>query len=133
LIHAASERSETFRRLVAAIDASDGLVYVSVGTCGSPRACLLHRVALAGPSRVLNIVVDVERHDVALTAAIGHELQHALEVLGDTRVRTDVDIFAFYTMHGVKLNGVIETHAAIAAGNAVRDEVHRSTDPAPTS
>ena len=48
-------------------------------------------------------------------------------MLRDTRIRNDVDIFAFYTMHRLELNGVIETRAAIAAGEAVRDEVHRST------
>src|SRR5262245_23215016 len=38
LIRDASERSETFRELVAAIDASDGIVYVRIGTCGRLRA-----------------------------------------------------------------------------------------------
>jgi len=134
LIHAASEKSKTFRGLVAAIDASDGLVYLNVGTCGRVRACFLHRVTLAGPSRVLHIVVDVRPNDLALTAAIGHELQHALEVLGDTRIRTDLDIVAFYARHGLKLtglNGAIETDAAIAAGDAVRDELQHSRAAAP--
>ena len=131
LVREAGERSPTFHMLVAAIGATDGLVYVNAGTCGRLRACLLHRVTLAGPSRVLNIVVDVRRHDIALAAAIGHELQHSLEVLRDARIRNDVDIFAFYTMHRLELNGVIETRAAIAAGEAVRDEVHRSTTAAP--
>jgi hypothetical protein len=133
LMHDASERSETFRRLVASIERTDGLVYLNVGTCGRIRACLLHQVTVAGPSRVLNIIVDVRRHDLALAAAIGHELQHALEVLGDARIRTDIDIFAYYTLHGLEVRGVIETRAAIATGEAVGDEVHRSTGPAPAS
>ena len=75
---------------------------------------------------MLNIIVDAQHHHLALTSAMGHELQHALEVLGDARIRTDLDIFAFYKMHGLEVRGVIETRAAIAAGDAVRDEVHRS-------
>jgi len=126
LVGDASERSQTFRELVAAIDATDGLVYLTVGTCGRLRACLLHRMSVAGPHRVLNIIVDAQHHDLTLTAAIGHELKHALEVLGDARLRTDLDIFSFYKMHGVEVKGVIETRAAIAAGEAVRDEVSRS-------
>ena len=126
LIRNASERSQTFRALVAAIDATDGLVYLRVGTCGRVRACLLHRLTVAGPHRVLNVIVDAQHHDLALTAAIGHELQHALEVLGDARNRTDLDIFAFYKIHGFEVRGVIETRAAIAAGEAVREEVRRS-------
>jgi hypothetical protein len=131
LIRDASERSQTFRSLVAAIDATDGIVYFRVGTCGRLRACLLHRITVAGPHRVLTIVVDAQRHDLALTAAIGHELQHALEVLGDVRIRTDEALFAFYKIHGLKVKGVIETRAAIAAGDAVRDEVRRSIATAP--
>jgi len=129
LIRDASERSQTFRALLAAIDATDGIVYVSVGTCGRLRACLLHRITEAGPHRVLNIIVDAQHRDLALMGAIGHELRHALEVLGDFRIRTDVALFAFYKIHGLKVKGVIETRAAIAAGDAVRDEVHRSTAP----
>jgi len=133
LMHDAFERSDTFRRLVSAINASDGLVYLNVGTCGRIRACLVHQVTVAGPSRVLNIIVNVRRHDLSLAAAVGHELQHALEVLGDTKIRNEVDIFAFYKLHGLKVKGVIETRAAIAAGEIVREEVRRSMAPAPAS
>jgi hypothetical protein len=125
VVHDALERSETLRALVAAIEATDGLVYLNVGTCGRLRACLLHRVTLAGPSRVLHLVVNVRRHDLTLAAPIAHELQHALEVLGDARIRSDAALFAFYKIHGLKVKGVLETRAAIAAGDAVRQEVKR--------
>ena len=126
LIRDASERSQTFRGLVAAIEATDGLVYLRVGKCGRLRACFLHQITVAGPYRVLNIIVDAQHHDLSLMGAIGHELQHALEVLGDAQIRTDVALFAFYRLHGLKMKGVIETRAAIAAGDAVRDEIRRS-------
>jgi hypothetical protein len=80
---------------------------------------------------VLNIFVDAQHHDLSLMGAIGHELQHALEVLGDPQIRTDVALFAFYRLHGLRVKGVIETRAAIAAGDAVRDEIRRSMAAAP--
>lgn len=126
LIRDASEQSQTLRALIAAINATNGIVYLNVGRCGRLRACLLHRVTLAGPSRVLNVLVDLPRGDADLTASIGHELQHALEVLSDSTITTDVGIRAFFLIHGLKIRGVLETRAAIAAGDAVRDEMHRS-------
>jgi hypothetical protein len=117
---------------VAAIEATDGIVYFRIGTCGRLRACFLHQISVAGPHRVLSIIVDAQHHDPSLMGAIGHELQHALEVLGDARIRTDAAIRAFYKLRGREMKGVIETPAAIAAGDAVRDEVRRSIAKAPT-
>lgn len=129
LIHDASERSQTFRALVAAIDATDGLVYLSVGTCGRLRACLLHRVTLAGEYRVLNILVDLRPPSTDPTPAIGHELQHILEVLGDSTITTDAGIVAFYRFHARRIRGVLETDAAIRVGDAVRAELRRAISP----
>jgi len=131
LIRDASERSPMFRALVAAIEATDGIVYFRVGTCGRLRACLVHQISVAGPHRVLSIIVDTQRNDPSLMGTIGHELQHALEVLSDARIRTDAHLFAFYKLHGLKVKGVIETRAAIAVGETVRDEVNRSIATAP--
>jgi hypothetical protein len=58
-IQAAAARSETLRRLIEAINATDGLVYVEEGKCGhSVRACLALSIKVAGPHRLLRIVVD---------------------------------------------------------------------------
>jgi hypothetical protein len=129
LIRDASERSQTFRALVAAIDATDGIVYLRVGTCGRLRACLLHQISVAGPHRVLSIIVDEPHHDPSLMGAIGHELQHALEVLGDPTITTDEGIVAFYRFHGRRIRGVLETDAAIRVGDAVRAELRRAISP----
>ena len=131
LIGEASERSQTFRTLVAAIEATDGIVYLRVGTCGRLRACLLHQISVAGPLRVLTILVDAQHSDPSLMGAVGHELQHAREVLSDARIRTRGAILAFYKRYGTEIKGVIETRAAIAAGDAVRDEIRRSIATAP--
>ena len=126
LIREGSERSQTFRALLVAIDATDGLVYLTVGRCGRLRACFLHQMAVAGPNRVLNIVVNVQDDDPRFIAPIAHELQHVLEILGDPGITTEAGITAFYRFHGIEQKGVIETRAAIATGDAVRAEVRRS-------
>lgn len=127
LIGEANDGSPAFRGLVGAIDASDGLVYIESGRCGvnGIRACLAHRVTIAGPSRILHIFVDIRRADRALVGAIAHELQHAIEVLGNRTITTDRALMRFYLHRGARVNGVFETQAAIDAGQAVRDELAR--------
>lgn len=66
-----------------------GIVYVKTGRRGRARACLLHQVTVADDYRLLTIVIDPERSVVAVMAAIAHELQHALEVVGNARIMTD--------------------------------------------
>ena len=125
LLREGVEGSPTFQRLIKSIDATDGLVYIEPGHCGvnGIHACLVHRVTVAGPSRILRILVDVRRPDSNLTGAIAHELQHAVEVLGNPTITTDLAITRFYFHRGVYVNGVYETHAAIDVGNAVQDEI----------
>src|SRR5262245_21149659 len=82
VINDAAARSKTFRRLVDQIGSTDGIVYVAEGQCGQGvRACLLHTLTLMDEHRVLRILVDPQRPNSDLMAAIGHELQHAVEVL----------------------------------------------------
>lgn len=64
-----------------------GLIYVDEGKCGhGVSACLLLSVQVAGPFRVLQIKIDARRPDCVLMAQIGHELQHAIEILSDPNV-----------------------------------------------
>jgi hypothetical protein len=93
------ERSATFRGLVDTIDATDGLVFVEEGRCGHSgiRACLLLSVTIAGPHRLLRILVETNKAPgCELVEAIGHELQHAVEVLRDRHIRTDPQIPQFF-------------------------------------
>jgi hypothetical protein len=122
----ARHRSPTFSRIVDEINDTDGLVYVEQGRCRHVRACLLLSVSVAGPYRVLRVLVDVRKTDADLMGSIGHELQHALEVLSDRQITSDAAILFFYQRHGKRVKNIFETEAAIAAGDAVRDEITRS-------
>jgi hypothetical protein len=128
LIREGATASSTFRRLVERVEASDGLVYIEPGRCGvnGARACLAHRVIVAGSMRILHVLVDLRRPDRNLISAIAHEVQHAIEVLGDPTVTTDLAVTRFYLQRGIRVNGVIETQEALDAGNAVRDEITRA-------
>ena len=127
VIEQISERSATFRRLVATINASDGLVYVEQGQCGrGARACLV-TVKVAGPNRLLSIWVDTRTVDAEFMGLIGHELRHAIEVLSDPGVINGHAMSNFYHRQGSRsAEGRFETQAAIEAGEAVRAEVRKS-------
>jgi len=128
LIRHATDQSATFRGLVEAIQATDGIVHVVRGRCGhGVRACLMLWMAAAGPNRMLRVVVDSSRQaDIETMASLGHELTHAREVLAEPSVRTGAGMFNLYRRNGaVRVQGVFETQAAIAAGDAVYIELKR--------
>ena len=118
------ERSTTFRRLIEAIDATDGLVYVLEGRCGQGvRACLHMSLELSGKNRLLRILVDPRRAPgCELIASIGHELQHALEALSNPNVRTSFGLSSFFHQIGPEGPRRFETPEAIQVGLAVGKE-----------
>lgn len=127
VIRRAAETSATFRRLMATIDATNGLVYVDNGKCGhSVRACLLLAVQIAGPSRILQIKIDARQLDCHLMGQLGHELQHAVEVLSDPHVTNGALAYFLYDRIARKDPASdrewFETPAAQRAGDDVRHE-----------
>jgi hypothetical protein len=129
LVHQAGEASPTFRRLVERIDAGDGLVVIREGRCKHGRRACLVTVTMAGTTRVLWITLDTRDTAPVLMGLIGHELQHALEVLAEPGVTTAIAMFAFYNRAADTQRGgpVFETQAAITAGETVLAEVRRQT------
>jgi hypothetical protein len=128
-----TSRSATLKGLVTAIERTDGLVYLSEGSC-MPRvqACLLMQLDQAGPNRMLRIRMTRGRSNDETIIAVGHELQHAMEVLGDSRVRTTCDMFVLYQRIGLRTAASVmqfrthfrfETTAAIETSSAIRDEL----------
>ena len=127
IINNAATQSETFRGLVDQINHTDGMVYVAEGDCGSGvRACLLLTMTVMGPYRLLRILVDGRSADRDLMAFIGHELQHAVEVLNYRSVRSSSQMILLYKRICDVCGGSFETYAAVRAGNAVHDELLES-------
>jgi hypothetical protein len=124
LIARATAQSATFRRMVETIEASDGIVYIQEGVCrGGIRACLIG-VTKPGAMRLLWIRVDTLKTDYELMASIGHELQHAIEVLRNRTVTSTGAMFLLYVREGSKgASGAFETVAAVATGEAVALEL----------
>ncbi len=123
----AEVQSPTFHRMVQTINASDGVVYIDAGTCRhGVRACLVS-VTSAGGHRFLFVKVDIGRADDAVMASIGHELQHAIEVLNNSEVTDGATLYLFYKMSSDRLgsSASLETLAAVAAGDDVADEIRR--------
>ncbi len=127
VIQLAGERSPTFRRLVETINASDSYVYVDEGECrdSDMRACLVN-VTVGGRFRFIFVHVATGMADWDLMGSIGHELHHAIEVIDNRFVTSLLTMRSLYQRIGKQNSrhpNSYETAAAVAAGDAVRDEV----------
>jgi hypothetical protein len=124
LIAAAPAESMTFRGLVAAIDLTNGIVYVESGHCRyGAKACLAHSIRVAGPHRILRVVVDTGRDRDELIGAIGHELQHAMEVLSEPGITTSQEMFFRFFAMSMGTSGRFESRAAVEAGIQIEAEL----------
>ena len=135
LIAQASEWSTTFRAFLDMIDRSDGIVYIERGRCRhGGAACMALTVKLAGPNRMLRIVIDQRRADcdLDLMASIGHELWHAIEVLREPSLRSYAQMYHFFSRDGRHTDragsfGAWETPSAIKAGFTVLEELYATS------
>jgi hypothetical protein len=126
LIDQGTKRSPTLQRLVATIEASNGIVYVEPGKCAQRvPACLTMWMVLNGSNRIMRVIIDRKRLDSnrELLGAIGHELQHVVEVLAEPSITDGRRMFFFYRRHAPTAGDRFETAAATAAGHAVRTEL----------
>ena len=127
LIQVATARSPTFRQLIHAIEATNGLVYVVRGRCGHRvHACLVLWMGVTDQYRMLRVVIEDAYPEVEAMASLGHELKHVLEVLSDPKVVTGHGMLALYKRNGAIQRETFETDEAIATGNAVFNELRRS-------
>ena len=126
LINEGIHMSPTFRSLVEVIDATNGIVYVQRGDCRrGVRACLVLAIQVAGPSRILRVLVNVRRERLELIAAIGHELHHAADVLANPAVTTTADMFFHFLneRQSMSITGRFETIEAVRAGMQIEGEL----------
>ena len=116
--------SATLRRLLERISVTDGLIYVDEGQCGhSVRACLVLTITVAGPHRVLRILVNTRKAGDHLAEAIGHELQHALEVLSEPAITSSHQVFHFFLRVGPTGSERFETEEAVKVGMNIGAEL----------
>jgi hypothetical protein len=126
-IDRAMQQSPTFKQLVTAIAATDGVVYVHYGECKrNVLACLVLAVERAGPYRILQIRVDPRRKGHDLMVSIGHELMHALELFNEPTVVNHSTAHNFYERTAPRRGSSFETQAAIAIGLKIRGELRQS-------
>ena len=131
LVNEGRDRSPTFRSLVRELDSSPWIVFVQNGSCRLPgvRGCLLHRVGVFDGRRYLRVVLNdpPNVHDDAI-ATIGHELQHAVEVVTDPRIEDAADISRLYRRIGylsmrTASGQLYETRRAVRAGAKILEEL----------
>ena len=133
LVAEGCDRSATFRKLVEDLDVSGWIVFVQEGACRLPgvHGCLLHRVGIFEGRRYLRIVLsNPPAAREQMIATIGHELQHAAEVVTVARVKNAADITQLYRRIGyvsIRTAGgqLYETRAAVRTRMAILEELRR--------
>jgi hypothetical protein len=129
LLAQAQSGSRTFRDLVRAIETTDGIVYVERGRCGhGVHACLSLQLVAGEGFRLLRIIVEIVDSPLQMMATIGHELQHALEVLMQPGVRTSAAAYLYYAREAATVRDAFETVAAVHAGLQVERELQNAAD-----
>ena len=134
IIAAGIAASETFRRLVETLDQSDVIVYVQPKMRRPGlRGYLGHGVTASGGYRYLRIAIDVQGSPARLISLLGHELQHAVEVAGDSCARDAASIERLFARLAVRARcGVAscyETEAAQDVERIVAEEVLKPRAP----
>lgn len=125
-------RSETFRALVERIEASNVFVYVAVSPfIKSSLSGQLTFMTQSGPYRYLRATISPDQSSDQAIATLAHELQHAVEVVGDENVISEKTLAALYKRIGEPSRAVAnagwETVAAQEAGYRVRRELGAAT------
>lgn len=122
-------RSPTFASLIATINRSDVIVYVeSVHTLPATISGRMILTNMATGFRYIRIQVSKRLVPEELISAIGHELQHAVEVAEHPHVRSDATLVELYRRLGAGSSTTFryDTDAAVRIGAQVRKELRRT-------
>jgi hypothetical protein len=125
ILTSALDRSPTLRRLVDTLDRSDVIVYVEVQP-QLPRALPAGMIFVGAGAgmRYLRIVLNPVNTELIMLSMLGHELQHAVEVVSAPWVQSRETLAEHFSRIGTRsLNGTgYETEAARRAGRVVTHE-----------
>ena len=112
-----TQSSPTVARLVAAIEASDVVVYVRCET-GLRQRGVLTFVAHGGPLTYVLVRVDIGQTARERVATLAHELTHAVEVAeASPPVQTEGDLEALYRKIGIRGDRASEFESRGAVAN----------------
>ena len=128
MIAIGAERSGTIRQLAGALADSDVIVYIDTGDCDCRRAqACLSFVAFSGGVRYLRASVSLKQIDDFLIEQLGHELQHAVEIVRERSITSESSLAAYYESHAQNcgLTRCYETAEAKRVEQAVRRELRR--------
>ena len=132
-------RSATFRALLEDLQLSNVIVYVQVRQDSEfPLGGSLQFIGSGGPFRWVMATVDtgssrravLQENLVALTAILGHELQHAREVSAALSIETAADFATHFRTVGIAVGrNAVDTDAARETGRMVQGEIlgHKNT------
>jgi hypothetical protein len=131
LILAGLERSETFRRVVDALDRSDVIVYVQPQIRRQALGgYLAHSVLNGGPYRYLHVAIGQKGANARVISVLAHELQHALEVAEHSDARDSHRVELLFARLGAgqscAVGNCFETQAAQDVEAAVLAELSRA-------
>lgn len=101
--------SPLFRQLAEAVEAADLLVFVETHPQLVSAGSVVF-VGLAGDTRILRVRIRKPGNLRALVAALGHELQHVVEIGEALEVRSEQDLARHYESIGVSLEGGHHDH-----------------------
>jgi len=119
-------RSATLRSMVATLQTTDLIVYVTMVPLSDRRvAAGLQYLGATTTHRVLQVVLRFPLDRIARMAMLGHEIQHAIEVAGAPEIRSQKAMEDYYRAHGVPgaTESTYETDAAHRTEFRVREEV----------
>lgn len=130
LIDQGLQRSPTFRRLVARLEASDVIVYVRLRPDMSESlGGSLRFLARSASDRFLLVSLNRRNSPAMLVAFLGHELQHVAEVADSPDVTGQEELRQLYRRIGVRVRAdAFDSRAAQLAGQAVRLELRDQPD-----
>ena len=138
LLQFGTERSSTFRALLEELGQSDVIVYVQVQH--DPRSTTrgsLQFLGSGGRFRWVMATVETgtsrlssfQENLVALTAILGHELQHAREVAAAPSIRSAAEFDTHFRTMGIGLGrNAVDTDAARHVGRIVEEEIRGGKD-----
>jgi hypothetical protein len=126
--------SATFRALVERIQRSDLVVYIAPGTLDARLRGRLKFMGASGNTRYLRIEVGWLGSEARSIAALGHELQHAVEVADAPEIRDEASFGREFARIGYPSSAVqfgedrYDTRAAVETGYRIWQELATEAD-----